>query len=221
MRGYFISFEGGEGSGKSTQIEALGKWLETLAGAPTLRITREPGGTGSAEAIRDLLVKGAADKWRPATEALLMSASRHEHVEQVLRPALAAGNVVLSDRYNDSTRVYQGIVGGVPGSDIEALNHIACGDLEPDLTLLLDMDVETGLNRAGGRDSDESRFESKGLEFHQKVREAFLSLAGQYPSRFVVIDASRSQDAITADIRQTVLARLTAAGLLDGVDVDG
>ena len=92
MRGYFISFEGGEGSGKSTQIEALGKWLETLAGAPTLHITREPGGTGSAEAIRDLLVKGAADKWRPATEALLMSASRHEHVEQVLRPALAAGN---------------------------------------------------------------------------------------------------------------------------------
>ena len=221
MRGYFISFEGGEGSGKSTQIEALGKWLETLSGAPTLRITREPGGTGSAEAIRDLLVKGAADKWRPATEALLMSASRHEHVEQVLRPALAAGNVVLSDRYNDSTRVYQGIVGGVPGSNIEALNFIACGDLEPDLTLLLDMDVETGLNRAGGRDSDESRFESKGLEFHRKVRDAFLSLAGQYPSRFVVIDASRSQDAITADIRQTVLARLTAAGLLDGVDVNG
>ena len=220
MKGYFISFEGGEGSGKSTQIETLGKWLNTLVGGPSSLITREPGGTGSAEAIRDLLVKGAADKWRPATEALLMSASRHEHVEGVLRPALDAGTVVLSDRYNDSTRVYQGLVGGVPSADIESLNQIACGDLEPDLTLLLDMDVETGLTRAGGRDSDESRFESKGLDFHEKVRKAFLSLAGQYPARFVVVDASRSPDAIAADIRHTVSKRLTAAGLLDGVDIN-
>ena len=221
MKGFFISFEGGEGSGKTTQIDALGSWLNSLPGDTPTLITREPGGTQSAEAIRDLLVRGAADKWRPATEALLMSASRHEHVEHVLRPSIAAGTIVLSDRYNDSTRVYQGIVGGVPSADIEALNHIACGDLQPDLTLLLDIDVEAGLRRAGSRDSDESRFESKGLEFHQKVRDAFLSLARENPSRFVIIDAAQSPGLISAQIRETVRERLLAAGLLFGDHADG
>lgn len=182
-------------------------------------VTREPGGTKSAEAIRDLLVKGTADKWRPATEALLMSASRHEHVEHVLRPALAAGRIVLCDRYNDSTRVYQGVVGGVPRQDIEALNDLACGDLVPDLTILLDMDVDVGLSRAGARDSDESRFESKGLQFHRQVRDAFLNLAREHKHRFEVVDATDTKEAISHRICALVRQRLAGAGLMTGPSV--
>ena len=142
-----------------------------------------------------------------------MSASRHEHVAHVLRPALAAGKLVICDRYNDSTRAYQGIVGGVPREDIEALNRLACGDLVPDLTILLDMDVAEGLRRASDRAGDESRFESKGLEFHQKVRTAFLDLAGQYPDRFVIVDAGRSVETVAADIVDIVMPRLATARL--------
>ena len=154
MGGYFITFEGGEGSGKTTQIQKLLSRVESEFPSIETIVSREPGGTASAESIRKLLVTGHADKWRPATEAMLMSASRHEHVVHVLRPALDAGKLVLCDRYNDSTRVYQGIVGGVPAGDIEALNDLACGGLVPDLTILLDMDVETGLNRAVERAGD-------------------------------------------------------------------
>ncbi len=142
-----------------------------------------------------------------------MSASRHEHVVHVLRPALAAGRIVICDRYNDSTRVYQGYVGGVPSQDIEALNRLACGDLVPDLTVLLDMDVEEGLRRAGARATSESRFESKGADFHRRVRQAFLDLASQESGRFVVIDAARDIDAIAGDIVAAVMPRLAAAGL--------
>jgi dTMP kinase len=176
-------------------------------------VTREPGGTASAESIRQLLVTGRADRWRAPTEAMLMSASRHEHVVHVLRPALAAGRIVICDRYNDSTRVYQGIVGGVPGEDIEALNRLACGDLVPDLTILLDMDVEEGLRRAGTRATTESRFESKGTGFHRRVRQAFLDLAGRESDRFVIIDAARDVDDIAADIVAAVMPRLVASGL--------
>ena len=122
----------------------------------TCCLTREPGGTDSAESIRQLLVTGRADKWRAATEAMLMSASRHEHVEHVIRPAIASGAIVICDRFYDSTRVYQGIVGGVPEADIEALNNLACGDLVPDLTILLDMDVDEGLRRADERETAET-----------------------------------------------------------------
>lgn len=142
-----------------------------------------------------------------------MSASRHEHVVHVLRPALAAGRIVICDRYNDSTRVYQGIVGGVPGEDIEALNRLACGDLVPDLTILLDMDVEEGLRRADTRATTESRFESKGTGFHRRVRQAFLDLAGRESDRFVIIDAARDVDDIAADIVAAVMPRLVASGL--------
>ena len=214
MGGFFITFEGGEGSGKSTQIQILAKNLECALPGIDLLITREPGGTESAEAIRNLLVTGQADKWRPATEAMLMSASRHEHVVHVIRPALDAGSIVLSDRYNDSTRVYQGVVGGVAEDDIEALNHLACGDLVPDLTILLDMDVETGLGRASTRSGGESRFESKGPDFHRKVRQAFLDLAAGHPDRFIVIDATGSVEAIAEDITRQVMARLAAAGMV-------
>lgn len=213
MGGFFITFEGGEGSGKSTQIQYLVNRIQSdLEDVETL-VTREPGGTESAESIRNLLVTGRADKWRPATEAMLMSASRHEHVVHVLRPALAAGKIVLCDRYNDSTRVYQGLVGGVPEDDIEALNNLACDGLVPNLTILLDMDVETGLARASDRRGSESRFESKGISFHQQVRRAFLDLAARHDQRFVIIDASGSQEAVAEEIAGHVMARLAAVGL--------
>ena len=213
MGGYFITFEGGEGSGKTTQIQKLADHLESHIEGCVPLVTREPGGTASAESIRQLLVTGRADRWRAPTEAMLMSASRHEHVVHVLRPALAAGRIVICDRYNDSTRVYQGIVGGVPGEDIEALNRLACGDLVPDLTILLDMDVEEGLRRAGNRATTESRFESKGTGFHRRVRQAFLDLAGRESDRFVIIDAARDVDDIAADIVAAVMPRLVASGL--------
>ena len=213
MGGYFITFEGGEGSGKTTQIQMLADHLKShIQGCDPL-LTREPGGTESAESIRQLLVTGRADRWRAATEAMLMSASRHEHVMHVIRPALGAGRIVICDRYNDSTRVYQGAVGGVPGEDIEALNRLACGDLVPDLTILLDMDVEEGLRRAGTRATTESRFESKGTDFHRRVRQAFLDLAEQQSDRFVVIDAARVVHDIAADIVAAVMPRLAARGL--------
>tara|TARA_X000000950_G_scaffold251032_1_gene312124 strand:+ start:4547 stop:5191 length:645 start_codon:yes stop_codon:yes gene_type:complete len=213
MSGYFITFEGGEGSGKSTQIQLLVDHISRALSGVAPIVTREPGGTDSAESIRQLLVTGKAERWRAATEAMLMSASRHEHVAHVLRPALAAGKLVICDRYNDSTRAYQGIVGGVPREDIEALNRLACGDLVPDLTILLDMDVAEGLRRASDRAGDESRFESKGLEFHQKVRTAFLDLAGRYPDRFVIVDAGRSVETVAADIVDIVMPRLATARL--------
>ena len=213
MSGYFITFEGGEGSGKSTQIQLLVDQLSRALSGVAPVVTREPGGTDSAESIRQLLVTGKAERWRAATEAMLMSASRHEHVAHVLRPALAAGKLVICDRYNDSTRAYQGLVGGVPREDIEALNRLACGDLVPDLTILLDMDVAEGLRRASDRAGDESRFESKGLEFHQKVRTAFLDLAGRYPDRFVIVDAGRSVETVAAHIVDIVMPRLATARL--------
>ena len=212
MGGYFITFEGGEGSGKTTQIQLLAAYLKSQIEGCEPLLTREPGGTDSAESIRQLLVTGRVDRWRAATEAMLMSASRHEHVVHVLRPALGAGRIVICDRYNDSTRVYQGVVGGVPREDIEALNRLACGDLVPDLTILLDMDVDEGLRRAGTRATSESRFESKGPDFHHRVRRAFLDLADQDSDRFVIIDAARDIETIATEINTIVMSRLVAAG---------
>ena len=219
MGGYFITFEGGEGSGKTTQIQMLLQHFESEFPTLDTVVSREPGGTASAESIRKLLVTGAADKWRAATEAMLMSASRHEHVVHVLRPALEAGKLVLCDRYNDSTRIYQGVVGGVPLANIESLNHLACEGLVPDLTVLLDMDVETGLNRAversgQGTPGDESRFESKGMDFHRDVRQAFLALAADHRERFVVIDAARDAVEVAKDVAGAVIPRLRTAGLV-------
>ena len=211
MSGLFITFEGVEGSGKSTQIQRLEDRIKSKIVNVDLLVTREPGGTVSAESIRQLLVTGRADKWRAATEAMLMSASRHEHVEHVIRPAIESGAIVVCDRFYDSTRVYQGIVGGVPEPDIEALNRLACGNLVPDLTILLDMDVDEGLRRADGRETAETRFESKGVEFHRKVRSGFLELAARHSGRFVVIDAGREIDLVTSDIEAAVLPRLSDA----------
>ena len=212
-RGLFISFEGGEGCGKTTQIQNLSNIIESLT-LTSFVVTREPGGAPSAELIRGLLVNGDAEKWRPATEGLLMSAARHEHVEQIIRPALAQNKLVMSDRFVDSTIVYQGIVGGVARNDIDAMNHIACGDIYPDVTIILDIDSQIGLTRAKSRGAGEDRFEAKGLAYHEKVRAGFLDIAADDPSRCVVINANRTPDDIAGDIWQVVRPHLQARGLI-------
>ena len=212
--GFFITFEGGEGSGKTTQIQILAESLSQIISAGSLVVTREPGGVPAAESIRDLLVNGDTKKWHPMTEAFLMSAARHEHVEQIIRPALLQNKLVISDRFTDSTVIYQGVVGGVASQHIDAMNKISCDDIAPDLTIILDMDSQTGLARAGSRGVGEDRFEAKGPEFHQKVRAGFIDLAHSDTGRCVIIDASRSADAIANDVLQLVLARLATIGMI-------
>ena len=212
--GFFITFEGGEGSGKTTQIQRLAESLVQIISVGSLVITREPGGVPAAESIRDLLVNGDTEKWQPLTEAFLMSAARHEHVEQIIRPALMQNKLVISDRFTDSTIIYQGVVGGVISQHIDAMNKISCGDIAPDLTIILDMDSQTGLARAGSRGVGEDRFEAKGPAFHEKVRAGFIDLAHADPERCVIIDASRSVDAIADDVLQLVLPRLIAVGMI-------
>jgi dTMP kinase len=212
-RSLFITFEGGEGCGKTTQIQNLANRLKSIVSAPFV-VTREPGGAPSAELIRGLLVNGDAEKWRPATEGLLMSAARHEHIEKIIRPALAQNKLVMSDRFVDSTIVYQGIVGGVARNDIDAMNHIACGDIYPDVTIILDIDSQIGLTRAKSRGAGEDRFEAKGLAYHEKVRAGFLDIAADDPSRCVVINANRTPDDIAEDIWQVVRPHLQDCGLI-------
>ena len=213
LHGLFITFEGGEGCGKTTQINILKERIANLMSVPFL-VTREPGGVPAAEVIRGLLVNGEANTWRPATEALLMSAARHEHVEQIIRPALAQNKLVMSDRFVDSTIVYQGIVGGVSASDIAAMNRIACGDVYPQVTIILDIESQIGLARAKLRGDSEGRFESKGQSFHEKVRAGFLKIAANAPSRCVVINANRAPNNIAADIWKVVCPHLLNSGLI-------
>ena len=212
-RGLFITFEGGEGCGKTTQIQILADRIRGLTSAPFV-VTREPGGVPAAELIRRLLVNGDAETWHAATEGLLMSAARHEHVEQIIRPALARNELVISDRFVDSTIVYQGIVGGVSANDIAVMNKIACGDIYPDATIILDIDSRIGLARAKLRGGGEDRFEAKGHAYHEKVRAGFLELAANAPSRCVVIDADRPPDAVAADIWRVVRPHLLTSGVI-------
>ncbi|MGB2107713.1 MAG: dTMP kinase [Candidatus Puniceispirillum sp.] len=214
MSGILITFEGGEGSGKTTQIHNLKKWIESEFSSSDLVITREPGGTVGAELIRELLVRGASDRWQPVTEALLMSASRHEHIKNVVEPALAQNKIVISDRFFDSTTVYQGIVGGVDAGAVAALTKLACGNVIPDLTFLLDMDAKVGLDRAGDRDDGETRFEDKGLRFHQQVRDAFLKLANENDDRFVIVDATLPESEIANIIRNKVAELITTKDVI-------
>ena len=209
MAGVFISFEGGEGSGKSTQITLLANWL---AGEWPGKVTttREPGGTHGAEKIRALLVKGDDNAWDSTTEALLMTSARRENITRIIEPALAEGEAVLTDRFYDSTTVYQGIVGGVDPALITMLNGHFLNGLAPDITILLDIDAEVGLGRSQRADNDETRFERRGLAFHQAVRQGFLDLAGAAPDRFIVIDASRNEMAIHEDIISHLKPRLDA-----------
>jgi dTMP kinase len=196
-RGLFITFEGGEGTGKSTQVRRLAERIATLG--REVVVTREPGGSPGAEAIRGLLVSGAVDRWSAISEALLMNAARRDHIERLIAPALARGAVVLCDRFADSTRAYQGAAGGAPLSLITALEAAVVGDCRPDLTLVLDLPAEVGLARADTLGGLEARFERKGAAFHAAIRQAFLDIASAEPGRYAVVDASGSPEAV-ADI---------------------
>jgi dTMP kinase len=212
-RGRLITFEGGEGAGKSTQIERLATAL-TAAGLAVV-VSREPGGTTGAEAIRALLLNGPPERWLPLSETLLLLAARLDHVERRIRPALAAGQWVLCDRFADSTRVYQGIAGSVGVEVVDRLQHATIGDLAPDLTLILDVPVEIGLARRGM--SAANRFEQKGQAFHQRVRDGFLELAAREPARCRVIDGARDADTVARDIRVAVAAHFALdLGSADG-----
>lgn len=186
-KGLFISFEGGDGAGKSSQIGRLADHLR--AAGKTVRVTREPGGSDGAETIRKLLVDGAADRWSPMSEALMMYAARADHLERVIRPALDRGEVVITDRFADSTMAYQGIAGALGEEIIARLHALVVGGDDPDITIILDVPTDIGLARAGGRGADESRFESMGLCYQEKVRQAFLKVARDNPGRCVVVDA--------------------------------
>jgi dTMP kinase len=199
--GRLVTFEGGEGAGKTTQIERLARQLEKH-GLDVTR-SREPGGTEGGEAIRALLVEGEAERWTPLGEALLHTAARAEHVARLVRPALAAGSWVLLDRFADSTRVYQGIAGRLGLDVVDRLQTLATSDLEPDLTLLLDLPVTIGLGRAAARHGA-GRYEAMGSAFHERVRQGFLALADRAPRRFRVIDASEPVDAVAARVLAAV-----------------
>ena len=196
-KGVFVTFEGIDGSGKSTQARRLAASLEGQGRDVVL--TREPGGSRGAEEIRRLLVEGETGRWSPETEILLFTAARRDHVEKVIRPGLDAGRVVISDRFADSTRVYQGTVRGDLRATVDALHEAVIGT-EPDLTFLIDMEAEAALARGLARRSGEDRFEEFGADFQVRLRQGFLDLAGQNPERFRVIDGARGEEAVAADI---------------------
>lgn len=196
--GRFITFEGGEGAGKSTQVKTLVAKLRAL-GLEVVQ-TREPGGSPGAEALRDLLVRGDATRWSAVSELLMMYAARADHLEKVIRPALKRGAWVVCDRFADSSRAYQGAGGGVAPAFIEQIDAAVVGPTQPDLVLVMDMPVEAGLMRAEARGDLENRFESKGLAFHERLRAGFLARACQVPERYRVIDADRGIEPIAADI---------------------
>ncbi|MGE0117669.1 MAG: dTMP kinase [Dongiaceae bacterium] len=205
-RGRFITLEGGEGAGKSTQVGLLLPWLRDR-GIDALR-TREPGGAGGAERIRELLVKGDADRWTPMAETLLHYAARADHLERTIRPALASGTWVICDRFADSTTAYQGYGHGVSLEFIGSLLAAVVGGTAPDLTLILDLPAADGLRRAAGRAGHENRYERMTVEFHERLRAGFLAIARGEPGRCAVIDAGRSLDAVQGDIRAELERRL-------------
>lgn len=204
-RGRFITLEGGEGSGKSTQVTLLAEALRH-AGLETI-ITREPGGTPSAEEIRKLLVSGEARRWDPMSELLLYVAARREHVIRLIEPALARGTWVVCDRFADSTLAYQGYGHGLGRSVCETAHRLAFGDFAPDLTLILDLPVEEGLARAGERPGNETRYEGMDMEFHHRLRDGYLDIARHEPERCRVIDARGAIEAVQAALRRTVAER--------------
>jgi dTMP kinase len=206
-RGKLITFEGGEGTGKSTQTRLLKSALE--ARGKRVVLTREPGGSPGAEEIRKLVVEGEPQRWTPLSETLLFIAARADHVARLIEPALARGEWVVSDRFSDSTYVYQGLARGLGTDRVQRLHEAALGSFAPDLTIVLDLDPVEGLKRAGGRgQGNETRFERFDAEFHQKLRDAFRDIAKAEPKRCVLIDAARAKDAIAADVWRAVEERL-------------
>jgi dTMP kinase len=208
MAGKFITFEGGEGTGKSTQAALLAKKLSGF-GIGVL-LTREPGGSPGAEIIRHVLLSAAAKRLGPDAETLLFAAARADHLETVIKPALQSGQWVISDRFLDSTRVYQGIVGNVGLPFVKGLENLTVGEWKPSLTFILDLPAEIGLARARARRGDEApdRFEDEDLAYHQALNAAFRAVAAEEKQRCVLIDACRSQEDIAAEIWQVVRARL-------------
>ncbi len=213
-QGFFISFEGGEGSGKTTQINRLSTFLNEKG--RKVVTTREPGGTAEAEIIRNLLVKRDGGHWSAEAETLLLYAARSMHVTQIVRPALADKKVIISDRFSDSTLAYQGYGHGYALEKIKKLDDLVLEGLKPDLTFILDIDPEKGIERSTRRLSQESsafdrmedRFEQLGVAFHEKLREGFWEIARQEPKRCVVIDASQSLDVVTEDIQKVIEEKL-------------
>jgi len=208
-RGRFITFEGGEGAGKSTQVKRLAARLSERGF--DVVTTREPGGSPGAESIRELVLKGAADRWSPATEALLMYAARNDHIERLIEPALAGGAWVVCDRFADSTRAYQG---SDPATSrlVSMLEQVIVFRHNPDLTLVFDLPPDVGLERAHARAGDEMRFESKGLEFHESLRAAYRKIAEQNRDRCVLIDATASMDAVEAAVWNAVATKFRLHG---------
>lgn len=204
--GYFISFEGGEGSGKSTQIERLVVWLRARNFA--LHVTREPGGTRIGTSIRELLLHPDHRHLSARAEALLYQADRAQHVDEILIPALTGGKIVVCDRFFDSSLVYQGVGRGLGPKWIGQLSRFAAGGLVPDLTILLDVPTEVGLARLQSRGKAQDRLDLEGKAFHTKVRKTFLSLAKKEKKRFAVIDATQTADEVAAEIEALVTARL-------------
>lgn len=210
-RGRFITFEGGEGSGKSTQIKTLAEHLN----AERLRtlVTREPGGSPGAEIIRHLVLSGMGKLLGADAETLLFAAARDDHVRSVILPALSQGIWVLCDRFSDSTRVYQGMVGHVAPEVLNAMERVTIGDLKPDLTIILDVPVEIGMQRAAARRGTDApdRFEAEDVKFHQQLREAYRQIAATEPERCVLIDATVDATTVASNIWAAVRERLLAA----------
>ena len=204
-KGPFISFEGIDGSGKSTQARMLADHLR--AQGREVVLTREPGGSAGAEEIRALVLQGDPDRWSAETELLLFTAARRDHMERLIGPSLSAGKTVICDRFADSTRMYQGLSRGDLRSTVDALHDLMIGR-EPDLTILIDMDPAQGLARAKSRHGSEERFEDFGTDLQTAMRGGFLALAEEYAARFRVIDGARDIDTVADDVRRTVTSFL-------------
>ena len=204
-KGYFISFEGVDGSGKSTQIQKLADFLRSLSF--DIVVTREPGGSVGGEEIRKLLLQGDVDRWSAETEILLFTAARRDHLERIILPAMKNGQIVICDRFTDSTRMYQGMRGPKLKKLVDMLDKEVIGH-DPDLTILIDIDPETGLRRAKSRKTVEERFEDFGLELQKKMRKGFLDLSKQFSNRILVIDGHQSEDKVSKEICSLVKAKL-------------
>lgn len=211
MRGKFITFEGGEGTGKSTQAGLLAARLR--AQGIDIVLTREPGGSAGAEIIRHVILSGAAKPLGPEVEAVLFAAARADHLDHVIRPALERGSWVVCDRFADSTRVYQGALGKVDPRIVSGLERVTVGDLVPDLTVILDLAADIGLERARSRgaEGDGDRFESEGLDFHEQLRTAYRDIAAREPGRCILIDASGPEDKVAEEVWTMVRRRLGLA----------
>lgn len=205
-KGKFITLEGGEGAGKSTQVEFIVQFLNERK-IPVIA-TREPGGSEGAELIRNLLVKGDVHRWDSVTEALLMNAARRDHLRSLIIPALEAGTWVVCDRFADSTLAYQGYGHGVALNYLNAIYEMIAGNLVPDLTLVFDLDPRLGLERAKGRGGPEDRFERMPMEFHDRIREGFRRIAQTDLNRYILIDASLDRDTISKQIEDYIRQRL-------------